>query len=363
MVPLTLLAAASAVYLLWKVVFSGGTNPLAGLPRRTATQAVPWTPGVTPAATNVDTDPTSDLLPSPTSTVLPPPTGAPTLSPSPGPSSTPSPFGQVAGTGGEVLNLRTGPGTNYEVVLYLHEGTTVLVLGRDATDSWLNVRTSEGQQGWVARQYIANDMPSERLPVYTPGPTPLPTATPEPDPHFAADRLEITRGECTRLWWDIDGVSTVYLEGNGVAGKGALDVCPTETKTYTLRVVQSDGISRDRTVTIRVLVPTTSADYTLDARGCIAHDMQLGQVKGQVFDREGKVVVNAVVTITIDGQAGVVPPGRTNEAGWYEFNLKDGQTARFVALEVAGQPAAFAPPNYEVKARSGCYQRVDFRQN
>jgi len=363
MVPLTLLAAASAVYLLWKVVFSGGTNPLAGLPRRTATQAVPWTPGVTPAATNVDTDPTSDLLPSPTSTVLPPPTGAPTLSPSPGPSSTPSPFGQVAGTGGEVLNLRTGPGTNYEVVLYLHEGTTVLVLGRDATDSWLNVRTSEGQQGWVARQYIANDMPSERLPVYTPGPTPLPTATPEPDPHFAADRLEITRGECTRLWCDIDGVSTVYLEGNGVAGNGALDVCPTETKTYTLRVVQSDGISRDRTVTIRVLVPTTSADYTLDARGCIAHDMQLGQVKGQVFDREGKVVVNAVVTITIDGQAGVVPPGRTNEAGWYEFNLKDGQTARFVALEVAGQPAAFAPPNYEVKARSGCYQRVDFRQN
>ena len=58
-----------------------------------------------------------------------------------------------------------------------------------------------------------------------------------------------------------------------------------------------------------------------------------------------------------------MPIGHTNEAGWYEFNLRAGQVARFVRLEIGGSPVTFAPLDFEVTARSGCYQRVDFVKN
>jgi hypothetical protein len=68
------------------------------------------------------------------------------------------------------------------------------------------------------------------------------------------------------------------------------------------------------------------------------------------------------VEIKVNGQSGLVPPGRSNEQGWYEWNLTPGQVARFVRLTVNGREVTFTRVGFEVKAISGCYQRVDFRQ-
>ena len=362
LVPVTLVLALAVLALLWQVVFGSGLSGLLPWTRSTPIQIAAYTPVATLAPTAT---PRNLLVPTSTSEA-PTPTALPssdaTSQPTSGPSPTPSAYGRVTGTEGELLNVRAGPGIDYEILTQLEEGDPVLVLGRNDADDWLRIRTQTGQQGWVARAFIANDMPPDRLPVYTPEPTRLMTPTPEGDPFFRADVTSLRSGECTTLRWDVDGVREVYIDGVGVAGHASLPVCPIETRTFKLRVVRNDGSAGEWEVTIRVL-PADSAAFTLAYRGCIDHDMQLGQVKGQVFAYDGRVVPNALVEILVDGQAGVVPLGRTNEQGWYEFNLRDGQVARFVRLEVGWGDVPFAPMNYEVTARSGCYQRIDFQQN
>jgi len=103
--------------------------------------------------------------------------------------------------------------------------------------------------------------------------------------------------------------------------------------------------------------------FTIEYHGCkwgIAGN--IGQVKGQVFDRNGNIVVGAEIEISIDGIRGVVPTGRSNEAGWYEWALTPGQKIRFLTLKVRGQFVRFSPAGFEVVSQAGCFHRVNFRQ-
>jgi hypothetical protein len=70
---------------------------------------------------------------------------------------------------------------------------------------------------------------------------------------FTADAYQVTEGGCTTLHWRAQGVSAVYLNGEGVAGEDTRRVCPQATTTYTLRVVNTDGTSSSRSLTIAVL--------------------------------------------------------------------------------------------------------------
>lgn len=54
-------------------------------------------------------------------------------------------FIQVQGTS---LNLRTGPGQNFEVVKSFKQGTKLMVVG--TRKNWLQVKDDAGAQGWVA---------------------------------------------------------------------------------------------------------------------------------------------------------------------------------------------------------------------
>ncbi|MEM4725236.1 MAG: hypothetical protein QXP01_09510 [Candidatus Hadarchaeum sp.] len=97
-------------------------------------------------------------------------------------------------------------------------------------------------------------------------------------------------------------------------------------------------------------------------RNCIPHALALGSVKGQVFDRMGKVIPGAKVKITINGYEwqSDANPATTNADGWYEWVLEPGQKVRFVELIVNGKTVPFAPRDLEVTATSGCFQHVDF---
>lgn len=54
------------------------------------------------------------------------------------------------------LNMRTGPGATYPVLITLPGGTPLLLEARNADASWLLVRTLDGaQRGWVASLYLA----------------------------------------------------------------------------------------------------------------------------------------------------------------------------------------------------------------
>jgi Tfp pilus assembly protein PilN len=117
--------------------------------------------------------------------------------------------------------------------------------------------------------------PPMPTPTSTPVPIPTPTATPTPTPtpippgaaqiSFWAGRESIEEGECTTLHWDVEYVKAVYLEGEGVPGHDMQQVCPSHTKTYTLRVVKMDDTVEVRHITITITETESESQTTFYA--------------------------------------------------------------------------------------------------
>ncbi|MEL6960067.1 MAG: SH3 domain-containing protein [Pseudomonadota bacterium] len=57
---------------------------------------------------------------------------------------------------GSRVNMRMGPGTNYDVITTLNGGTQIEVLSVDAT-GWANIRTMDlGIEGWMAERLLTD---------------------------------------------------------------------------------------------------------------------------------------------------------------------------------------------------------------
>lgn len=96
-------------------------------------------------------------------------------------------------------------------------------------------------------------------PTATRSATAVPTNTPTPTPappvvNFRADMTELIRGQCTTLRWDVDNVTAVYLDGQGVAGHSTRQVCPAQTTTYQLHI-EAPAANLDSSLTIQVSEP------------------------------------------------------------------------------------------------------------
>lgn len=100
----------------------------------------------------------------PTETAIPP---TPTNTPSP--TLTPTVVGIVQSI--QRVNVREGPGVEYDSFTSLAPGTGVQIIGRNAEGDWLNIRMEDNTEGWIAARLIF-------LP---PTATPFPTLTPSPD--------------------------------------------------------------------------------------------------------------------------------------------------------------------------------------
>mgnify|MGYP002624978580 CR=1 FL=1 len=66
---------------------------------------------------------------------------------------------------GAVLSLRSGPGFSYPVTGSVYQGLQVTAVGRNANNTWLKVRLSDGQEGWIGVQYVQLSIPVGNLPV------------------------------------------------------------------------------------------------------------------------------------------------------------------------------------------------------
>jgi SH3 domain protein len=65
---------------------------------------------------------------------------------------------QEAWISGDVkLNVRTGPSTGHRIVAGLETGDNVLVLAR--ADSWTQIRTGNGKEGWIPAGYLDSTPP------------------------------------------------------------------------------------------------------------------------------------------------------------------------------------------------------------
>ena len=114
---------------------------------------------------------------SPTSTPTPlPPTATPTRIP---PTATPTPAIPYITTT-RAMNIRSGPGTNYDVVGNATAVEELIVTGRNADGTWWRIEF-EGQNAWIYASYVTATNTDRVRPVPTPVP-PEPTPSPSPTP-------------------------------------------------------------------------------------------------------------------------------------------------------------------------------------
>jgi uncharacterized protein YgiM (DUF1202 family) len=63
------------------------------------------------------------------------------------------------------LNVRSGPGLNFDVFATLIQSQAVTLEGRNADGSWVQVRLPDGQLGWVSGVFMAANLEIANLPV------------------------------------------------------------------------------------------------------------------------------------------------------------------------------------------------------
>jgi len=147
---------------------------------------------------------------------------------------------------------------------------------------------------------------------------------------------------------------------------------PTDTPTAVIPPTPTDAPTD---TPMAIVSPTSTAapiatatpiglSFAVEYLGCKSHALKLGSVKGQVFDRQGRIMPGAQVEIWIDGNYWDDPanPATANRDGWYEWVLALDQVIRITALYVDGQEVAIYPDNLEVRSVSECFQHVNFRQ-
>lgn len=66
------------------------------------------------------------------------------------------------------LNVRNGPGSNFEVFTFLQWGQVVGIIGRSANSTWVQVRLPNNSVGWVDSNYLLGKTPITELPIVSP---------------------------------------------------------------------------------------------------------------------------------------------------------------------------------------------------
>lgn len=155
---------------------SGGDSGVDAPPTETLAPIVSQTPRLTATPFSTFT-PLPTFTPTPTVTPVPP-----TMTNTIPPTATPLITGIIASV--QTVNVRTGPGTDFDAFDALVPGTGVIVLGQDVEGDWFEVELDSRARGWVSARLIRLDPTQTPVPTFTPSPdttalalgTPLPTA-------------------------------------------------------------------------------------------------------------------------------------------------------------------------------------------
>lgn len=92
--------------------------------------------------------------------------------------------GAPTGTATEYLNVRSGPGTNYPILVVAPPGATTEITGKDSSGAWWQVKVpaqySSTGLGWVSASYVIAQNTGSVPVVAAPPPPPTVAATPVP---------------------------------------------------------------------------------------------------------------------------------------------------------------------------------------
>jgi uncharacterized protein YraI len=292
------------------------------------------------------------------------------------------------------LNVRSGPGIQYDLLGLLPAGVTVEIIGRDETRQWWQIRFSPAADGigWVAADpafsTTANvdnvpvaqapptptgtptetPIPATATPTITstpvpptdtPTPTPTPTATSQPtNITFDVSPTRIEGGECVNITWNVTGVREVYFEDQGVGGSANMTDCPKETKTYDFRVIRLDGSEYREEITVEVINPIVSAG-TLELDDDESIDLDRGRISDDGADFEWRVD-DATRVFEVRNGAQLAPMRDISELK--NLTLDECASASFGGYTfIDGSDGAPDEINRLIEDRSACYRTNEGR--
>ena len=131
--------------------------------------------------------PAAPPAPAPTAQPTPPPAPTPTAQPTLVPTLPPTEVPQATATSAppatpgltvmnDFVNLRAGPGTNYDLLGRLNRGQTAQVTGKSSDGQWWRVSV-QGRTAWVSGQFVQANDAAGAVSVAQAPPPPLPTPT------------------------------------------------------------------------------------------------------------------------------------------------------------------------------------------
>jgi uncharacterized protein YraI len=91
------------------------------------------------------------------------------------------------------LNVRSGPGVEFGVITVIYKGQAVNLLGKFHANNWVNIRLSNGLEGWVNSNYLNSNVPVSQLPVIG-APDPQPPANVTPSAVVTTGALNVRSG-------------------------------------------------------------------------------------------------------------------------------------------------------------------------
>jgi lipoprotein-anchoring transpeptidase ErfK/SrfK len=140
------------------------------------------------------------------------------------PSSPPETMVKVSGA---LVNLRTGPGKHFLKIRQLTYREQLVLLGRLRDNTWLYVKTSDGQEGWIKSTWVnlaGINLGYDNFPIETPPPTE--TSTPVVLVGVEDRWIDVDLSEQMLRAYDGTDLVASFLVSTG------LDLYPTETGQY-----------------------------------------------------------------------------------------------------------------------------------
>jgi uncharacterized protein YraI len=291
------------------------------------------------------------------------------------------------------LNVRAGPGTNYDLVGLLPPGVTAEIIGRDESRQWWQIRfdPAPGGIGWVSADpafsttsNVANvpvaqipatstststptstptPVPPTQTPTRTPippteTPTETPTITSTPTATEESEQIEFTvsptviqSGDCVAVSWNVSGVKAVYYQGEGVPGVGDREECPQETSVYNIRVIKRDDSEYLEDLSVEVINPFTSKGTIIINPGETI-DFDEGKISGDDF----KWTVDDA-TRKFESLEGVqlAPKGELGSLDELSLGECDDATYEVYAF-IDGSDVVLDPVNALTNGRTACYR-------
>ncbi len=176
----------------------------------------------------------------------------------PQPLPSPTPDGVFATIQSQRQNVRSGPGTNYDVLGQLQQGELRRVIGATTDFAWVVIEY-RGLNGWLSASLLELSGDLSTLPIVTPPPTPTPLpATPTPPPTPFADLVIISASPPTITQGVLTNIS-VTVRNQGLLDAGPFAIAATFPPDSFYTAINLSGLPAGTQQTVLLPVQLGSA--------------------------------------------------------------------------------------------------------